>query len=608
VGPLKDVAGKDHNISVRMDVSAIDNELQFTLHLSNGTDKKIKDVAYPMIGGLGHFKSPDKPADGTLWVPTGLPWIKKLDEQFGSAHFGYPGGIEMPFTCLQSAAAGKSLYFASLEKLARYRVYQFDERGSGDAKDTMASIRHIPYTQPGKTFDGSAVVLRVIDGDWRAAGKIYHDWFDKTFGICKASQCWIRRESFFQMTMFELPEGTVNYRFQDIPQWAKDAKGHGINSLMISGWNRGGHDNGYPYYTVDPRLGTWEELEAGVKACHEMGMRVYFFVNYQPVMIDSDWYKNELHRYVACDQNGPIGPVGWGMGTLWARMNHPKLMTVASPAFPQYRKILVDYFTKLAQIGADGIHVDKMGPIPLEFNPDVPMSPDTASWEGAMMLTQEIFDSCRRYNPDWAISFEGGWDRLLQFTPATWWVGYNPILRFVFPEHAETLLIAQAYDRVGVNSAVRNRQIVMVGPMNMCRSVGWKPWQGLADYIKEVKRIQDSLTDTAFLGEVIGHQGVVLPNIQADEDLPKPAVFAWHGMQKPPLGIEYNVMRNFTTGKRVCIFTNASSEATKQTVQAFEGNPAGEARVHAPFADVKTVILPADIEVPAEGIVFLEEK
>ncbi len=54
-------------------------------------------------------------------------------------------------------------------------------------------------------------------------------------------------------------------------------------------------------------------------------------------------------------------------------------------------------------------------------------------------------------------------------------------------------MIASAYDYLGVNNAVREGHTVMVGPMNFCRSIGWKPWEGLADYIKEVKRIRDSL-------------------------------------------------------------------------------------------------------------------
>jgi hypothetical protein len=588
-GPLKDTNGAAHKIAVRIDVAASDNALSFSLHLDNQSKCKIREALYPMIGGLAKVGPPGKVADGVLWAPTSNPWIKKIDAGFGSARFAYPGQANMSFTCIQSASAGKSLYFASHDKVARYKVYCFDEQTSGNVKDVRGCIQHHPFTPPGKTFDGSTVVVRVVDGDWRAAGKIYRAWFEKAFDLCKPARSWIRRESFFQMTMFELPEGTICLRFKDIPQWAKDAKDHGVNSVQISGWHHGGHDNGYPDYTPDPRLGTWRELEDGIKACHAMGMKVYFFVNYQQVMLSSDWYKKELVKYHEWgDPNGSITwNIGWPMGTLWGRMGNPKRMTMVDPAFPQFRKIIVDQFAKLAEIGADGVHVDKMFPAAIDFNPDVPMSPDTATWEGAIILTQEVMAACRKHNPDWAMSFECNWDRMLQFSGATWWVGNQLITRRVFPENAETLLIAMPYDYLGVNNAVRDGNIVMLGPLNFCRSIGWKPWLGLSKYVKEVKRIQDGLADTVFLGEVLDHEGVRIATLSP--------------------GVDYRVFRNTATGKRACILTNSKMEPAKQAIEGFDGGQTGEVRVHTPFQKPKTLKLPAEIVIPAERIVFVEE-
>ena len=58
--------------------------------------------------------------------------------------------------------------------------------------------------------------------------------------------------------MFLLPEGNVILKFADIPRWAEDARTYGVNTVMISGWNVGGHDNQYPNCTPDPKLGTWD--------------------------------------------------------------------------------------------------------------------------------------------------------------------------------------------------------------------------------------------------------------------------------------------------------------------------------------------------------------
>jgi hypothetical protein len=259
-------------------------------------------------------------------------------------------------------------------------------------------------------------------------------------------------------------------------------------------------------------------------------------------------------------------------------------MVWADPAFPQYRKIIVDQFVRLARIGADGVHVDKMFPSSIDYNPDLPMSPDTGPWEGAILLTKEVFAACRKYTPDWAMSFECNWDRMLQFTASKWWGG--AIGGFVFPENVGMVGITAAFDYLGVNNAVCGRSTGLVGPMNFCRSVGWEPWQGLAAYIKEVKRIQDTLADSVWLGEELGQQGVRFEGGAA---------------------VAYYVFRNPATGRRVCILSNSSRDTKKASLQSFDPNRAGQVRVHAPFKKANLVTLPAPIEVPGERIVFVEE-
>ena len=588
-GPLTDTAGVRHDLGARMDVTAAAGLLTFILHVDNRTEGKLVEAWYPLIGGLAGFGAPDEPSDASLWIPTSTPTERPIVTPFADAAFGYPGQMNMSFCCVRSRTAGRSVYFASHDPVARYKTYRFTQTSGPGGTDVAACIQHLPSTPPGETFDGSPVVVAFVPGDWREAAKVYRRWFIDTFGIPAPEDDWIRRQSFFLMTMFMLPEGTINYTFKDIPRWARSAKEHGIIAVQISGWQQGGHDNGYPDYTPDARLGTWEELEEGIRACHEMGLNVYFFANYQPMMVDSEWYKRDLSKY---REMGPGGGytwmAGWGMGTLWARMGHPKLMTWADCGFPEYRKIIVDQFAKLARIGADGVHVDKVYPSAIDYNPDIPMGPDTSTWEGTILLTKEIMAECRRYNPDWAMSFECNWDRLIQFGGATWWVGNQIVTRQVFPENAETLGLYQAYDYLGVNNAVRDGHIVMVAPENFSRSLDWPPFRGLADYIEEVKRIRDSLQDTVFFGEVLGATQVRLEGGAGD-------------------GVQYNVFRNRTDGRRVCIVTNSRTEERRLTFLGFEGSPGDRVRILAPCCGSRVARLPAEIVVPAERLVFVEE-
>jgi hypothetical protein len=45
----------------------------------------------------------------------------------------------------------------------------------------------------------------------------------------------------------------------------------------------------------------------------------------------------------------------------------------------------------------------------------------------------------------------------------------------------------------------------------------------------------------------------------------------------------------------------------KQQITGFDASRNGNARIHSPFQDAKVVKLPAEIEVHAERIVFVEE-
>lgn len=596
-GPMKDTDGAAHEVAVRMEVQTSGNALEFKLHLDNRTAGKIRSASYPVIGGLTKFGLPGKPADGMLWAPLCKKFstqpVKTLKLPFRKSTFRYPGQwdgeLSMSFTCIESMSAGKSLYFASHDEIARAKEFLFEEKGTGKVKDVFALVRHLPFTPSGESFEGSPVVLKIVDGGWREAGQVYRDFFTRTFGLADPGKDWIRNESFFVFTMFMLPEGTINYTFKDIPRWAKAAKDYGINAVQIAGWETCGHDNGLPYYTPDPRLGTWKDLEDGIRACHKMGVKVFFFVNYQQMTLGTRWYQDELHKYREWKENGDFTyGLGWGYGSLMGRMGNVRRMDRADLGFPEFRKIITDQFEALARIGADGVHVDKMFPDFLSFNPNSPMSPDITTWEGAILQTKEILAACRKHNPNWAMSFECNWDRMLQFGGSTWWVYDQPLTRSVFPEHASTEGLKDAYDYLLVNNLVRDGHHVMITPNKFSGGMDLKMMEGLNEHIRDVKLIRDQLQETVFQGEVLGHNGVT--------------------MEKPvPAGVEFNVFRNRRTALRACILTNAKMDPQTVALTGFDKARSSSVRIHQPGLKSYVVNLPASITIAAEQILFVEE-
>lgn len=587
-GPMSDAGGRRHAISAALEVALEGPAATFRVRVQNRSGHVIQEVWCPGPGGLQGFGPADRRGEVTIQPP---PSNRSLRAPFGQLQVNYPGQ-NMGYLEVENRAIQRSLYLGAHDPVARMKVFHFQEKGPAGQREVVFHLVHFPFIPSGGTFESTPLVARFHGGDWIEAGKtIYRPWFEKTFGLMTPERDWIRRQGFFQMIMVMLPEGNVNYHYREIPQLARDGLKYGLTSLQIAGWQRGGHDNGYPYYEPDPRLGTWDELKEAVGQCRAMGVRVYFFVNVHVDNLDTEWYQRELKDYNFENVKGQRGwAAGWGMGTLASRMTHTTpLMTFADPSFPGLHDKLVAYFKKLAEIGADGIHIDKFYPAALNFNPRITSSPDRSPWEGTLKVVESICRECRAVNPEFRISFETTWDRVLPFGASTWWGGNMARAKRVFPELVETVGLYQPYDFAGLNDAVREGYVVMVAPHHFNRSMDCESWRGLASYIREVKRLRDELADSVFLGEVLDSSSVTL----ADSKLPR--------------GVEYAAYRGRIQKKRACILTNRDDVAATVTLAGFANDRKGQVRVLRPFHVPAVMDLPARITIEPERLAFVVE-
>lgn len=586
--PLADVQGAQHDIAVHVTVTSDENAVTFDCAVENRSAVTVVEAWHAMLGGLEDFATPEQRPQTVLYP---LPGRKTLEIPFSEYAMAYPSQLNMGFMDLNNAASGRGIYMGLHDKVARFKRFQFFETKKGNDATVTACVVHYPFIKTGETFQASPVVYRLHPGDWRAGARFYREWFINTFGLMDPSRDWIRRESFFQMIMMMLPEGNINYTFKQVPRLAKDGLKYGVRSLQLAGWQRGGHDNGYPYYEPDPRLGTWDDVADAIRECHHMGVKVYFFVNFQPVMLDLAWCREELKDYVTLNPFGETSWIaGWGMGTLASRMGDTvPLMAFTNVAFPRMSDILTGYFLQLVQAGADGLHVDKMFPGTLDYNPRLDLKPDTAPWEGAVRLMDRITRECGALNADFRMSFECNWDRILPFSNATWWAGNMTTAKIVFPEIVETVGHYMPYDFLGINRAVRLGYAVMVAPFNFNRSMDVKPWRSMARYIREVKRIRDGLTDIVYVGEPLPQECVRF----ADKTLTG--------------GAQYAVWGSLKDGRRACIFTNDTRKPVDVAILGFEGNTDGPVEISIPFEKSVQTVFPVSVQIPAEGIVFVAE-
>ena len=589
-GPMKDERGNAHDLAATLHIELKDEAVEFRFSLTNSTAFRIPEVWYPAIGGLHAFGPPAVAAKTTLNPPPHN--ARRFTKPFGQYLATYPSQ-NMGFVEVNNPELKRGLYLGAHDPIDRFKGFYFLEQTAGDRRNVAAWLIHYPFTPPAGTFEGAPFVAQFHDGDWVNAGRaIYRPWFIRTFGLVKPEDDWIRQNSFYQMIMAMLPEGNVNYTFREIPQLARDGLKHGLTSLQIAGWQRGGHDNGYPYYEPDPRLGTWRDLRRALRECHALGVKVYFFVNIHVSSLDTQWYKNELKNYDFETRKGHPGWVaGWGMGTLASRMAlTAPLMSFADPSFPRLADAQLRYFRKLARVGADGLHVDKLYPSPINFNPRIVLSPDQSPWEGTTRLLARVSRECRAIQPHFRLSLETTWDRSLSFGASTWWAGNMSVARKVFPELVETVGLYQPYDYIGVNDAVRRGHAVMVAPYHFNRSMDCEPWRGLATYIRDVKEVRDELADYVFAGEPIDAGEAVLD------------------VSRLPAGIEHAAYRNPKNGKRACIITHRGATSATVTFVGFGATRGGPVRLYRPAETPMALTTPAQITVGAERLALLVEE
>lgn len=606
-GPLKSTSSKRIDIDVVMNIVFNGCGLEFQLNVQNNSPFDIVEVRYPFISGLLNIGSHES-KEIKLFAPCGEKigydidsWAWELYKPFRDYNFPYPVGrswhsscpdpyLFMPWIDIYNPRLDRGIYIGMHDTVIRTKVLNIGQVKKKSAENgIIASLVHFPYTKPSEYFKGSPFVLQFHEGGWKQAGKIYRNWFLSQFPLSDPKKDWMRQSSAIQYLMFLLPEGNVIYKFKDIPKIASEAKKYGTD-LMISGWHHGGHDNGYPWYEPDPRLGTYEDLEAGIKACHKIGMKVSFFANIQPVTLACNRYK-EVKKYLWTNIKGDSGEetrtTSFGMGTLGARMGFtPRRMVWGSPGLAKFREILVHQFRKLAEIGADGIHFDKCMGADLDFNPGLLMSPDQAGTGGMIKCLEEIYSACRVINPDFCFTWEWFQDRILSFGGITWWQGGQPPMKWIFPEWAGSLPVQNLHDFAIVNHAFKYGHQLLVQFGRGSHSMGSRPYKWIAEYVGEINRIREELKETIFLGEYLEKDNVHIKNQSTG----------------------YSVFRNMDTGKRACILENDLGSSIKTEIISFKGNKNGKVRIYLPFQETIAAGLPVKFTIPPEQVAVVVEE
>jgi hypothetical protein len=532
---LESSAGR-WNIELELEVRIEDGQIIFQLNVENGSGYVIEEAIAPYISGIA---SPDAPDEWRLVGPRIISGAFEypIFDQVPSSYHGagisnvlhpYPGGwtnemsLGMPWVALERKT-GEALYIGNHDSMITYSAFlaEFDtqlrlDSGTQAAFGNSAPQRwpdepsessnlalawaSFPFCGPGESFEGPPIALRFLpEGGWRAATEQFRTGFQERTRAIPRPRTWLSdSDAWLSMTM-RFNDGTVARRIGDLPQIARDCANAGIETLLLSGWSTGGLDSGFPFYRVDPVLGSEDEFRNAMDRCRQEGVGVLLMTQLQQICPETDWFRREGHRYLVRNPNGDpyyYGGVHYGSNTLLNQLGFsaPQIIT-ANLAHSGFRKLVLDELDHVMDLGADGMLIDKLhtgDPYSLDYNPELPGTPATRFHRALYDTLVEFVEAARRRNPQFAIAAECGWDRAMVHSEASYSRYFErdhlPVQELALPHVRWTTTMVGDTDTHMVNNALRYGHVICAEPQYCHGDIASIP--NLARYIGEVHKLR----------------------------------------------------------------------------------------------------------------------
>jgi hypothetical protein len=609
-------------LAVRYRIQITGEQIHFSIEVDNPTDRKISEVMYGIVGGQqGIGNRLDTESLVPSWTSNLAPGLfsrfhgggyggGNLGIRYDAGTFTYPGAMQMGWMDVYNPKAGLGYYYANQDVETRLTLLEVELRPfsrSASVRDSWPTFDdaqgepigitigwvNFPYVSHG-TFRAGPVALQVHNGDWHAASKIYRGWFDQHFKIDRPPD-WLRKENAWQSIILSNSEDVVVHRFNELPKLAADAKKYGITTFEILGWDMGGIDHGYPQYRPNPRLGTPEEFKKALADMHALGVHPLIFSNVQFADTATPLFRDYLKQFAVEGRWAPdLELHGWGEGTISARSGLTKSnMTLVSPAYPAYRKFLIDQYLQLVRDGADGFQFDKTNSLAaLDFNPHLPVSPDKSLPQGLIETFQELIPAARAINPNFAIASEIWFDRVLPYVDVSYMrMGTidmdSTAFRYTFPEWTATIFGESPGDINPMNNGMRYGLVWDLAPRHYNDSADEPLTRPLAEYVSELIRIRKEFEDLLFFGRFNDTIGA---SVQGGPD------------------VRYSVFKSLDPGNKDLASVVINFGDTPESATISMNAASGEVVVAAPDLPDRRAALPLQISIPPHRLVVVVKR
>lgn len=374
------------DLSAHMTVRLLPEDCRtyWTLTLNNQTGFELDDVAFPSVDGIWlgetwqddvlvypHFAGCriDNPTEQLASEPQLIHWkwqeyvykynigqaTGKRDERGAYVHrINYSGQASMVWMDLYDPIEGTGVYLTCRNNSLTMKSLRMESFGKSYPGVGLA-ILHRPGQKNG-IWNSEECVLAFHEGDWHWAADDYRDWFD-TLQLQDPDHhypVWFEKSpGLIAHYDFQYQGGGIVHTFRDIPELLKEAQKLGFNHLLLSGWNEGGFDYGFPQYTPNHRLGTEQELKYALAECRKMGGHVCFYINSRLCNTGFANQQERIRHSAVMNRDGSLVIEKYGADEISFAT-----LCINDTAWRQYLVQTIQYLTH--EIGADGIYLDQL--------------------------------------------------------------------------------------------------------------------------------------------------------------------------------------------------------------------------------------------------------
>jgi hypothetical protein len=315
----------------------------------------------------------------------------------------------------------------------------------------------------------------------------------------------------------------------------------------LTGWEIGGQDRSDPSHDIEPKLGTWQELNSAIKTCENMGVKIILFNKYTWADISTNWFREELINYSTKD---PYGDFHWYRGYPYqtaTQLNNinTRRFSPMCPYSKPWQDIVAVEFKKSIDLGASGMLFDENqhhGDHFYCFDKTHGHEGPAYIPGGTKYLEQLFHDLSDKYNPDYLLVGESNRDIQFQNYHMSYFridKSYIPMHRYVAPNELMMIAVMGYNDRLTINQALMFNFIISYEPRNFKGKLSEYPLT--VEYGKKVDALRERYKDYLWHGEFQEKIGATV-------------------LAKKKPHENYSVFVNKTTGKRAVVISNFDNE------------------------------------------------